>query len=65
MIAQIETFAEQNNLTLPADYRIQIAQRVKFYEVKTYPKVRMSRFRFRRWRRLFKFLKKYNSIWMK
>lgn len=65
LIAQIETFAEQNNLTLPADYRIQIAQRVKFYEVKTYPKVRMSRFRFRRWRRLFKFLKKYNSIWMK
>ena len=58
LIQQIEDYARAKGLILPEDYRVQIAQRVKLYEVRSYPKIRMSRMRFRKWRKLFKFLQK-------
>ncbi len=58
LVSDIEQFSKNYARTLPADFREQIAKHIKVYEVRRYPRIRISRCRFRRWRRLFKFIKK-------
>ncbi|MBQ2711849.1 MAG: hypothetical protein IJF71_00570 [Clostridia bacterium] len=57
VVEQIENYALQENKLLPPDYRVQIAKRVRQYELRKYPKISVSRFRFNKWKKLFSFFK--------
>ena len=60
LFKRIGEYAAAFNLNLPSDYREVIAQSVKVYAVKRYPKLKMSKCLFRKWRKLFGFVKRFS-----